>query len=80
MIRAVCLLAGWIGLLAVPSLAQDAYKEGQDAVRDVFPEGGQELMDPSAIEALPSYSDAPPEMSFYGNESAMQPIEKIKLR
>ena len=72
MIRAVCLLAGWIGLLAVPSLAQDAYKEGQDSVRDVFPEGGQELIDPTAVEALPSYSDAPPEMSFYGNESALQ--------
>lgn len=68
----------WLFLLALTSLmplgtgfSQDAYRDGQSAVRDVFPQGGQELMDPSAVQALPSYTDTPTERSYFNNPSAM---------
>jgi conjugal transfer mating pair stabilization protein TraN len=52
-------------------LSQDAYTDGQNAVRDVFPQGGQELLDASAVQALPSYSDTPAERSYFDNPAAM---------
>ena len=65
-------------LLALTSLmssgsgfGQDAYTDGQNAVRDVFPQGGQELLDASEVQALPSYSDTPTERSYFSNPSAM---------
>lgn len=68
----------WTIIMALMSLgapgggiAQDAYQDGQAAVRDVFPQGGQELLDASEVQALPSYSDTPPERTFYSNPSAM---------
>ncbi|MEO1565307.1 MAG: conjugal transfer protein TraN [Pseudomonadota bacterium] len=68
----------WLFALALSCLlpsgsgfSQDAYRDGQNAVRDVFPQGGQELMDASAIQSLPSYSDTPAERSYFNNPSAM---------
>lgn len=68
----------WLLVLALSCLmpsgsgfSQDAYRDGQNAVRDVFPQGGQELMDASSVLALPSYSDTPSERSYFSNPSAM---------
>lgn len=68
----------WIFLVALTCLlpvgrgfGQDAYTNGHNAVRDVFPQGGQELLDASEVQALPSYSDTPAERSYFNNPSAM---------
>ncbi|MEL6860348.1 MAG: conjugal transfer protein TraN [Pseudomonadota bacterium] len=68
----------WLFALALSCLlpsgsgfGQDAYRDGQNAVRDAFPQGGQELMAASAVQALPSYSDTPAERSYFNNPAAM---------
>jgi len=68
----------WLFVLALScslppgsGFSQDAYRDGQNAVRDVFPQGGQELMDASAVQTLPSYSDTPAERSYFNNHAAM---------
>ena len=68
----------WLVCLALACLApsggalgQNAYTDGQSAVRDVFPQGGQELLDASEVQALPSFSDTPQERSFFNNPNGM---------
>ena len=70
--RRFLFLLAWISLM--PSgltFGQDAYTNGQNAVRDVFPQGGQELLDAGEVQALPSYTDTPTERSYFRNPSAM---------
>ena len=68
----ILLLMALISLTGLGGAAgQDAYTDGQNAVRNVFPQGGQELLDASEVQALPSYSDTPAEQSYFNNPSAM---------
>jgi hypothetical protein len=69
--RTLWILLFCVIALSCGALAQDAYRDGQNAIRNVFPEGGQELVDATSIEALPSYTATPPETAYYSDQSGM---------
>ena len=70
--RLIFLLALTNLLPSGTGFGQDAYTDGQNAVRDVFPQGGQELLDAGEVQALPSYTDTPNERSYFSNPSGME--------
>ncbi|MEO1188172.1 MAG: hypothetical protein AAFW60_03790, partial [Pseudomonadota bacterium] len=70
-LQTLLMLSAFLLAWSLPAFAQDPYTDGQNAVKDVFPQGGQELLDATAVEALPSYSASPSETALYGNEAAM---------